>query len=1105
MKQRMITIVTTLVLSSAVALAQYTISTVAGTDRLRDGFPAVEVPLRYPNAVAWDGAGGFFIVDQYDERIRRVDASGIITTYVGVGMPGFVGEGGPARRAAINEVHSVAVDLDGKLYFADTMNFRVRMVDRSGTITTIAGKGNPWYGGDGGPARDAGLVPTAVAVDGSGNIYIADAAMEMIINGGEFEMGLGFRVRKVDRSGMIRTVVGTGPAGYSGDGGPATAARIGWIDGLAVDSGENLYLADETYKRIRKVNRSGIISTFAGNGRVRYQGDGVPAISASLDPTGLAVNNAGDVFVADLYNCRIRKIAADSGMISTVAGTGYPGLSGDGGPATEATLTAPTSVAIDEVGNLLIADGYNKRVRRVTADGRIQTVAGTDIGDGGLATDAFLYSPSHMAIHSSGDLYFADTLHNRVRKVTPAGIILTVAGNGLPAYSDGRGSATLAYLKKPAAVAFDAQGHLYIADGGNRRIRKVTPAGRISTIAGTGEDGFSGDGGQAIRAKIGIATSVAVDRTGNIYFNDEARIRKVTPAGIITTIAGNGKKEAAGDGGPATQAQLDPFDLAFDSAGNLYVADGSNHRIRKIDTSGIITTVAGNGVEGFSGDGGLAVNAALDRPTGVALDADDNLYIADYDNLRVRRVSKDGVITTIAGNGNLTISGDGGPALEAGLDPTSVVVDSDGIVYVSDLLNDRIRKLTPAPPFSANAVVGDNQTGLAGDALPEPLTVWITGPDGAPAAGKNVVFTVTEGSATLNPTSAMTSADGSALTNVTLGDTPGTVTITASLDGVPVATFSLTVEAAGTRLRITAGGVVSAGLSSPQVKAISPNAIMSVFGEGFASEGTVRILSADDLEGGKVPASLAGVCVEVGRERAPIFVVTPTQINFQAPRLQGIAADVHVVTGCGTGNERRSNAERVVIRSVAPEFFYFLHAHDGKNPIAAVNAITGAYIGAPGLLPGANFTPAKPGDVLTLFLTGLGVTNPAFGPGELPDQIAAVAAVTEVTLGGVPLPAEDLLYAGVTPGYAGLYQLNLRVPEGTPDGDLPLVILVRGVASPGGAYITVSRSGTGLGTASPDRRVQEPEEVNPSQALLGLIGGDASLQTLHHGSNRGRH
>ncbi|MCP5113151.1 MAG: hypothetical protein GY953_20160, partial [bacterium] len=198
------------------------------------------------------------------------------------------------------------------------------------------------------------------------------------------------------------------------------------------------------------------------------------------------------------------------------------------------------------------------------------------------------------------------------------------------------------------------------------------------------------------------------------------------------------------------------------------------------------------------------------------------------------------------------------------------------------------------------------------------MTVWITGPDGAPVARKTVVFTVTEGSATLNPTTAITTADGSARTTVTLGDTPGTVQVTASVDGAPLATFSLTAEAADAGIRIASGGVVSAGLSSPQVKAISPNAIMSVFGEGFAPEGMVKTLSADDLRGGKVPSILAGVCVEVGGERAPVFTVTAHQVNFQAPRMTGNRTSVEVVTGCDTANELWSNAESVPVRAVAP-------------------------------------------------------------------------------------------------------------------------------------------------------------------------------------------
>uniref|UniRef100_UPI001FE0E2EF NHL repeat-containing protein n=1 Tax=Spirosoma luteum TaxID=431553 RepID=UPI001FE0E2EF len=329
----------------------------------------------------------------------------------------------------------------------------------------------------------------------------------------------------------------------------------------------------------------------------------------------------------DYNNQRIRKVNT-SGVISTVAGTGISGFSGDGGAATAASLSGPSGLAFDASGNFYIADGGNQRIRKVSTAGIISTVAGTGIsgfsGDGGAATSASLYGPADMAYDASGNLYIADIGNRRVRKVNTSGIISTVAGNGFVGFSGDGGAATAAGLYFPTGVAYDASGNLYIADANNNRIRKVSPSGIISTVAGSGGSGFFlGDGGPATAASLVSPTSVAVDASGNLYIAElnNARIRKVSTSGIISTVAGNGSQGFSGDGGPATAASLvSPTSVAVDASGNLYIADFDNHRIRKVSTSGIISTVVGTGVAGFSGDGGPATGALLYRPSGVVVD-----------------------------------------------------------------------------------------------------------------------------------------------------------------------------------------------------------------------------------------------------------------------------------------------------------------------------------------------------------------------------------------------------------------------------------------------------------------------------------------------------
>ena len=1014
---------TCLLISASLWAQSYTISTAAGTDRVLNGTNASGVPLRNPRYVAIDSAGNIYISDTADARIRRVTSSGIISTLAGTGQSGYSGDRGKATLAQISSPWGITADSSGNVFFADRDNNVVRRVSLDGTINTVAGNGSQGSSGDNGSATSAQLDPIAVTVDKSGNLYIADAS--------------GYRIRKVDTKGIITTIAGSGSRGYAGDNGLAVNALISVVSDITVDSSGNVYFADFGNYRVRKIDTAGMMTTVAGSGTFGLIGENVPAAQSVMIPQGVSIDVSGNLLLSDFNRDLIRRVDKTSGLITTVGGNGSTGFSGDNDSALKAQLNTPWGMAVDGTGQIFFADNGNLRIRKIAAS-VITTFAGTGIRDGGAATSAFLSFPQGIATDSNGNFVVADTGNFEARKFT--------LGGNVSSFGQLKGA--------PLGVAVDPAANFYISDD-EPRILKVTPGGVTSIVAGNGQSGYTGDGGSATSASITSATGVAADAAGNVYFTDvlNGRIRKVQ-SGTVTTIAGSGKLAATGDGGPALSAGMNPIDVAVDSKNNIYFADFFNNTVRKIATDGTISTIAGNGVPGYSGDGGLATAAALFLPTGVAVDTGGNVYIADNGNAVVRRVTPTGLITTIAGNGTFfPATGDGGAATAAQLDPWRVAVDSTGSVYVTDNSNDRVRKLTPKVVSAAtmSVVSGNGQSGFVGTQLASPLVVKVVDAGGAPVPGQLVNFAVSPaGAATVTPSPSITLNDGTASAAVTLGAAPGSITITASAGSATVP-FTVTANPAvsATAPVITHGGIASSGLSSPAVASVSPNAIVSIFGQKFAPEGSVRILGTDDLVGGRVPTILNGVCVLFGTQRAPIFAILPGQLNVQVPKVTGSSVQVQVITKCDTPLSETSNTETVAVQTAAPEFFYFAHNGSGNNPIAAINAVSGAYIGSPGLVAGATFTPAKTGDILTLFATGFGLTSPEYATGELPAGIGQVTDPVSVTFGGVKLAAADVLYVGVS-GYAGLYQLNIRVPAGLPDGDQAVVLTIGTVPSPAG-------------------------------------------------------
>ena len=878
--------------------------------------PALETYLANPVGVAVDASGNVYIADA--SRILQVNHSTqVVTAVAGGGQNLTSAADGPALSVRMGPT-DLAINASGNVLFLDSSMLRELNL-QSATIKTLAGRDNVnGSTGDGGLASAALLnMPQQICLDSSGNIYIVELA--------------GY-VRRIDaQAGTIATIAGNGGSKFGGDGGLATAATLIRPSGIAVDSSDNLYIADAGDERIRKITAAtGIISTIAGNGAVFEGGDGGSALKATFVTLGaLAIDSHSNLSLID--GNRVRRITAATGVIATVAGNGTAGFAGDGGLATQAELDLPAGLALDSAGDLYIADTGNRRIRLVTAaTGKIATIAGTSMnGDGGLAAGAILTNPQGIAADTAGDLFIADG--SVIREVNATtGIISTYAGGGTSATS---GVGLLQAKMSPLSLVFNSAGDLIVGEPG--LILSLSTSGTVTTLAGTGVVGYSGDGGPATAAEVAYVTALAIDSSGRVLFVDAGnkRLRRIDPStGIVTTVAGNGSAGFTGLGQPATATGIGSVaGVALDASGNIYIGGIDTYYVLEISPAGAVSIAGGIGGCGYIGDGGPATLAGICQPTVLAVDASGNIFVGDNNCYCVRRIAAStGIIQTVVGNGTAGYSGDGGPATLAELRSVGGMVIVGTTLYVSDPLSYVVRAVTPDTP----------------PALP-----------GTPSF--------------------------SSLVN------------SASFQSGPVAPGEL----------ITFYGHYL-GPAAPNEWTLGSNGLLSIPGAN------VQVFFDD------VPAPLVYISAGQVNAVAPYSVAN----GFSTVRIQAAGGSVSSTTIGAT--------------ATAPGIF----------PDAIVNE--------DGSINGPS-NPAPVGSYVQMFGTGLGQTSPAGVDGTItpttnyPTQVYPVAlTISQNPLFGSPV-AMDAFYAGPAPGLAaGVCQINAFVPKGAASGENFLEIGAGPGASP---------------------------------------------------------
>lgn len=644
--------------------------------------PSADARFLGPTGVAVDATGNFYVSDGGNNTVRRITPGGEVTTFAGSAAESG-SQDGHRTVARFKFPGGIAVDAAGNIYLADRGNFTIRKISTDGQVTTLAGMAGQSGSDDGEGAAARFQDPTGVAISRSGNLFVTDSR--------------DYTVRKVTPTGSVTTFAGMPGQSVHADG-TGNSARFRTPRGIVVDADDNIFVADYGSNTIRKITPTAVVTTFVGSPGVEGNADGTSTQARFSGPMGLSVGPSGSLLVVDFLNHTIRKITS-AGVVSTLAGSiGQAGW--EDGVGAAARFSAPQGVTMDTAGNAYVGDSGNNAIRKITPMAVVTTLAGlgTRFGSSdGAAGDATFRAPRGVAIDRAGNVYVGDSSNGTVRKISPAGVVTTIAGMpGESGSADGIGpAARFGYIN---AIAVHTDGSLYVADGGNCTIRKIAPGGVVTTLAGT--TGVAGSiDGTGTAAQFSWPTSLAVDAAGNVYVADgnNHMIRKITPEGIVTTHAGSPKAFGYDDGTGAAATFALPTGIASKSDGTLYVA--ALGTIRKITPAGVVSTIAGSsaGATGFA-DGASAA-ARFGVAFGIAVLEDGTVFVSDTYNNTIRKISTSGVVSTIGGVGGRWGSRVGPGSETRFANPYSMAVDSTGTLYIADTNNHGIVKGVLGPPI----------------------------------------------------------------------------------------------------------------------------------------------------------------------------------------------------------------------------------------------------------------------------------------------------------------------------------------------------------------------------------------------------------------------